>query len=109
MQASSSRGRLTWFQESHGQLCAERRAFGGILCLVRSDWSLRWLDVCICTDASEKGFALAVRERCRGLGSEDGRVSERTGFKSVSRSIGARSRALRSIAPDVDLGVFKLG
>ena len=32
----------------------EQRAFGGILCLLRSDRSLRWLDVCICTDASEK-------------------------------------------------------
>ena len=43
----------------------EQRTFG----------SLRWLDVCICTDASDKGFAFAVRERCRELGSEDGRVS----------------------------------
>ena len=37
-----------------------RIVFGGILCLFRSDWSLRWLDVCICTDASEKWFAFAV-------------------------------------------------
>ena len=36
----------------------------------------------------------------RELASEVGRVSERTWFRSSSRSIGARSRALRSIAPD---------
>ena len=47
----------------------EQRAFGGILCLFRSDWGLRWLDVCICTDASEKGFAFVVREGCRKLAS----------------------------------------
>ena len=35
--------------------------------------------------------------------SEVGRVLERTRFKRSSRSIRARSRALRSIAPDVDL------
>ena len=34
----------------------EQRAFGGILCHLRSDWSLRWPDVCIFTDASEKGL-----------------------------------------------------
>ena len=54
----------------------EQNAFGGILCLLRSDWSLRWLDVCICTDASEMGFAFASREGCRELASEAGRVSE---------------------------------
>ena len=42
-------------QEGQGQLCAWNRAFEGILRLFRSDWSLRWLDVCICTDAPEKG------------------------------------------------------
>ena len=78
----------------------EQRAFGGILCLLRSDWSLRLLGVCICTDASEKGFAFAVREGCRELASELGRVSERARFKSSSGSIRARSRALPSIAPD---------
>ena len=51
------------------------------LCLLRSDWSLRWLDVCICTDASAKGFAFAVRRGCRELASEVGRVSERARFK----------------------------
>ena len=65
----------------------EQSAFdGGILCLLRSDWSLRWLDVCICTDASEKGFAFAVRERCRELASKIERLSERTRFRSTSRS-----------------------
>ena len=29
----------------------EHRAFGDVLCLLRSNWSLRWLDVCICTHA----------------------------------------------------------
>ena len=92
-------GRRTWCQESHGQPCARNREHsGGILCLFRSDWGLRWLDVFIRTDASEKGFAFAVREGCRELASEVGRVSERRRFKRSSRS-----RALRSIAPGVDL------
>ena len=77
----------------------EQRAFGGILRLLRSDWSLRWLDVCICTDASEKG----LREGCRELAPEVGRVSERTRFKRSSRSILARSRALRPIASEAGL------
>ena len=81
----------------------EQRAFGIILCLFRSTCSLRWLDVCICTDASEKGFAFAVRDGCRELASEVGRVSERTRFRSSSRSIGAGSRALRSVAADAAL------
>ena len=45
------------FREPWSTVRTEHRAFGGILCLFRSDWSLRQLDVCICTDASEKGFA----------------------------------------------------
>ena len=94
--ASSSRGLSTLFQGSHGQQRAR-----GIPYLFRSDWSLRWLDVCFCTDASEKGFAFAVRQGCRELASAVGLVSERTRFKRSSRSIRARSRALRSIAPDV--------
>ena len=53
---------------------------------------------------AEKGIAFAVREGCRELASEVERVSERTRFRSSSRSIGARSRALRSIAPDAALG-----
>ena len=96
--ASSSRGRLTWFIES-----VVHTGFGRILCLLRSDWSLRWLNVCIGTDASEKEVAFALREGCRELSSEVGRVSERTTFKTSSRSIRARSRALGSIAPDVVL------
>ena len=78
----------------------EQRVFGGTLCLLlRNDWSLRWLDVCICTDASEKGFAFAPREGCLELASEVRRVSERTKFKRRSRSIRAESRALRTVVP----------
>ena len=69
------------------------------LCPLRSEWSLRPLEVRICTDASEMGFA--VREGCRELASVVGRVSEPTRCKSSSRSNRARSRALRSIAPHV--------
>ena len=76
---------------------------GGIYCLLRSDLSLRWLDVCTCTDASEKGFAVAVREGRRELAAEVVRVSERTRFKTSSKTIRARTRALRSIAPEVSL------
>ena len=88
MPASNLRGRFAWFQESQwSTVRMEQSAFdGGILCLLRSDWSLRWLDVCICTDASEKGFAFAVRERCRELASKIERLSERTRFRSTSRS-----------------------
>ena len=71
--------------------------------LMSSDWSVRWRDVCICTDASEKSFAFAVRQRCRELASEVGRVPERRSFKRSSRSIRAKSRALRSIVPDAGL------
>ena len=81
----------------------EQRSFGVVLCLLRSDWSLRWLDVCICTETSEKGFAFALREGCRELASEVCRVSERTTFKRSSMSIRARTRGQRSIAPDVVL------
>ena len=73
----------------------KQRAFGGILCLLRSNWSLRWLDVCISTDPSEKCVVSVVREVCRELASEVGRVSERTRFNRSSRSVRARSRALR--------------
>ena len=51
---------------------------GGMLCL-------------LCRDASEKCLAFAVREGCR------------EGSRGETRSIRARSRALRSISPDVDL------
>ena len=75
----------------------EPRAFGEILCLLCGDWSLRWLDVCICADASENRFAFAVGEGCHELLSDVGRVSERTRFKEKFWVICARSRA-----PDVD-------
>ena len=99
-QASSSRRRRIWFLESRGKLRMEQRAFGGTFRLPRSGWCLRWLDVSICTDASEKGFAFAVREGCRELASEVGRVSERTSIKRSLRSIRVMSRALRSIVPE---------
>ena len=101
MPASTLRERPTWFQESLGQPCARNRQHCvGIICLLRSNWSPRWLDVCTCTDASEKGV---VREGCRELASEVERVLELTRFRSSSRSIGARSRALRCIAADAAL------
>ena len=53
MQASTLRGHRGWFLE----IC-EQRTFGGTS---PSDWSFRWLDVCTCTDAPEKGL------RIRGL------------------------------------------
>ena len=64
--ALSSRGKL---QVRAGVLFEFRRALvdcafvtksilGRILCFLRSHWNLRWHDVCICTDASGKGFAL---------------------------------------------------
>ena len=83
-QASSSRGRGIWFPESRGQLCRWSKEYlVEFLCLLRSVcWGLRWLDVCM---------------------SEVGRVSERTRFKRSSRSIRARSRALRSIVPEAGL------
>ena len=72
----------------------------GIVCLFLRDWSLRLLDVCICTEASEKGFAFAVREGCRELASEVGRVSERTSFQRSSRSGRAKSCGLKTVAPE---------
>ena len=73
----------------------EQRALGRILCLLRSHWSLRCLDVC------KRGFAFAVRDGCRELASESGRASERTRLKSSSRSVRARSCALSTVAPEV--------
>ena len=51
------------------------------------------------------GFVFAVRQGCGEVVSEVGRVSEQTRFKGRSRSIRARSHALRFIFPDVDLGI----
>ena len=50
--ASSSCGRLHWNQENHGQRCVRNKEhIWRILCVPRSNWTVRWLDVCICTDA----------------------------------------------------------
>ena len=51
----------------------------------------------------KKGLAFTVREGCRELASKVDRVSKRTRFKRSSKSIRVKSRALRSIAPDVEL------
>ena len=98
--SSSLRGVFFGFKGAMVNRAQGTEGIWGIQCLLRSDWSLRWLDVCICTDASEKGFAFAVREGCRELASEVGRVSERTSCKRSARSIRARSRAFRSMVPE---------
>ena len=98
MPASNLLERPTWFGRAMVN-CAFRTES----CLLRKSWSLRWLHVCICTDASERGFAFAVRVGCRERASEVERVSERTWFWSSSSSVGAGSRALRSIAADAAL------
>ena len=97
---SSSLGRFNFVSGEHGQPPGTNGIRVRILCLFRSDSSLRWLDVCICLDASEKGFAFAVREGCRELRKL---VVSRNGtkFERRSRSIRARSHALRCVAPDV--------
>ena len=51
--SSFSVSRRLWFT-----LRMDQRAFGSILCLRRSNWSLRWLVVCICTDTSKNGFCV---------------------------------------------------
>ena len=43
---------------------AEQRAFGGILCFLLCGASLPWLEICLCSDSSDVGFAVAVRETC---------------------------------------------
>ena len=101
--ASKLRGRPIWLLENHGLLCAWNREIWGMSCLLRNDWTLRWLDVWICTDVSEKGFAFAVHEGRRELASEAGRISVRTRFNRSSRSVRARSRGFRSIALEVGL------
>ena len=53
----------------------------------------------------KRASRFAVRQGCRELVLEDGRVSERRGFKRSSSSIRVRSHALRFIAPDVDLKI----
>ena len=60
--------RPAWFQESRCQLHVwNREHLGEIFCLLRSEWSLGRLDVCICADASEKKFFFFGRhhsQRC---------------------------------------------
>ena len=99
MPASNLRWRLTWFQESVGQLFVENVghaeasyvffAVSGVFAGLTSA-SVR--------KHRKKGFAFAG---CRELASEIGRVSERTVFKRSFRSIRARSRVLRSTSPEV--------
>ena len=45
----------------------EQKAFGEILCVLRSDWSLIWLDVCICTECVRKRVLLHGSAGCREL------------------------------------------
>ena len=75
--------RVSYLMSKYSWLTArmKQKVFDDILCLFRSDWSLRWLDVCIDTDASEKDSAFAFLEGCRVLASEVERVSEGTRFK----------------------------
>ena len=86
----------------------EQRAFGGILCPLRSVRSLRRLDVCICTGASEKRFVKdAASWPWRSVESQNGRGSKEV----LGPSVPSRVRAPRSIAPvacsrsDEDAGV----
>ena len=87
----------------------ERRSFGGILCLLCSDRSLRWLDVCICTDASGKGFAFAVREGCRELVAEVGRVSEQTKVQETLQVHPSHDTCASLHRAGSQFGVFKFG
>ena len=107
--SSSLRGVFFGFKGAMVNRAQGTEGIWGIQCLLRSDWSLRWLDVCICTDASEKGFVFAVREGCHELASEVGRVSERTSCKRSARSIRARSLCASLHGTGVLFGVFKFG
>ena len=74
MQASSSRGRLIWFQESLGQLCVWSREHLEESCgFFRSVGVFAGL-TSASVRISEKGFAFAVREGCRDLAAEVGPV-----------------------------------
>ena len=92
--------------ESWSTVRMEQISLDGIQCLLRSDWSLRWLYVCICTETSEKVFVFANGDGWRELASENGRVSERTRLKRSSRSIRvssiASNDALRSIVSEAE-------
>ena len=102
-QASCLRGRI-WFLESRGQLCAWSKEH-----LVESCVFSVMIGVLVGPMSAsvrmhrQRCFAFAVREGCRELASEVGRVSERTRFKRSSRSIRSRSRAFRSIVPEAGL------
>ena len=99
MQASSSRGRLIWFQERLGQQCVWSKehleksyvfsAVTGVFADLMSASALM---------RRKKVFAFAVRAGCRELASEVGRVSERTRFQRSSTIVRARSRALKTVA-----------
>ena len=87
--ASSSRGRLIWSPESRGQMCVWSK--DGILCLLRSDWSLRWLNVCICTDTSEKAshsrFVKDAASWRRRLGESQSGQGFRRSLRSIPRRV----------------------
>ena len=89
MQASCSRGRVFDCKRASVH-CAYVRIFVGL------------------ASASVGCIGRGLCSRCQGgreLVSEVGGVSERTSFKRSFRSIGARSHALRFIAPDADLEI----
>ena len=78
MQASRLRRRLMVSVEFWSTVRMEQRTFGGILCLLRSDWSPRWLDVCTEKECGRGEFVKDVgRWLRRWYGSQNGQCSRK--------------------------------
>ena len=100
IRSSHSVSRRLWFT-----LRMDQRAFGSILCLLCSDWSLRWLDVCIYTGASKKVVRWrlvkdAASSHQKLGGSRNGRVS-REALGQFAPGLARSGRLLQRLFPNV--------
>ena len=84
--ASNSRARLSWLQGNHGQLCVWNKEHWGEFFVFSAVIGVFAGMMSASYGCIGKGFPFAVRDGCRGLASEVGRVSQRTRFKSSSKS-----------------------
>ena len=98
MTASYLRGRLTWFQENHGQSCAKNTDSGRFYVVSAVIGACAGLMSVSVRMRQKKGSRLRFVKDVASLLRRWEPVSERMRFWSSFRSHGAGSRALRSIA-----------
>ena len=104
--ASNLRGRPTWHQGSHGQLCGWNRDHSVEFSVfsAASGVCSGWMSASVRMRQKKRVRVRGLREGCRELASEVGRVSERTRFKRSSRCI--RASRMRSV-PSRQMSVWK--